>query len=187
MCANGCPPHTHIIILFTFILYYNVYMQYLYSGIILLCRHVIRNRNKRGIHIIIFLFYFLFYIRICVNLCFWRSYIIYDEGIQNATGSDTKKENNETRTIEVYTNHHSSPPLPQRVPIFIYYTVESFLELPFALHERADNDIARCCSYSIMPLCAHGGNFIAKCFAIAFFSSIKDISMIRYKLYMSNM
>lgn len=65
-----------------------------------------------------------------------------------------EKKNKETRTIEVYTNHRSSPPLPYRVPIFMYYTVESFLELPFALHERADNDIARCSSYSII-ICHH--------------------------------
>lgn len=44
----------------------------------------------------------------------------YDEGIQNATGSSTKKKNNETRTIEVYTNHHCNPTLLQRYYIYLY-------------------------------------------------------------------
>jgi len=61
---------THILLFCSHL--YNIIIRILCSAysVIILCRHVISDRDTRGTHIIIF----LFYIRMCVNLCFWRTY-----------------------------------------------------------------------------------------------------------------
>lgn len=82
---------------------------------------------------------------------------IYDEGIQNATGSGTKKKKTMKHALlrftRITTAVHPCCSEYLYIYMYIFYIIipsKLFRSSPSHCTSCADNDIARCCSYSLI-------------------------------------